>query len=138
MLYLLVIFALVLQLSITTASFRCLQCNQTSILNSQEMMYQPGEECSFKNETSTMCMATIRIDYAQNNTYVSYDGFSHESSNISTRFTTITHSMLISFDTSQLTRTLQVYCFRNESCYYDIAQVYEVRSKYNGSFLEEM
>ncbi len=130
MFYFLVIFALISQLSITTASFHCRQCNQQSILNSQEMLNPPGQGCSFKNEMSTMCMTTIRIDYEQNNTYVSFDGFSHESSNISTGFTTITHSMLISFNTSQLTRTLQVYCFRNESCYYDITQIYEVRRKY--------
>ncbi len=135
MFWLLVTFALVFQISVTTASFHCVQCAQTLSLNPSQWINIEGPECKLKNETSTMCMATLQIDYKQNNASVLFDGFSRDSLNISEGTTMITHSMQISLDTSNMKRTVQVYCLRNISCVNDIKEIYD-RGEYNTRIID--
>jgi cell division septum initiation protein DivIVA len=70
-------------------------------------------------------MATLEMDYEQNNASVLFDGFSQDSLNVSEITTIITHSMQISLDTSRMKRTIQVYCSRNRSCIAEIDQLYK-------------
>jgi len=129
MFWLLLTFAFVLQLSTATASVHCVQCAQTLTLNPLQDINKDGPQCNLQNETSQMCMATLKIDYEQNNASVLFDGFSHDSLNISEETRIITHSMQISLDTASLKRTIQVYCLRNTSCDAEISQIYRT-SKY--------
>lgn len=125
MFWLLVTCTLVLQISIATASFHCVKCARTLIFNSSESIDTPGPECALKNESSTMCMATLEMDYEQNNASVLFDGFSQDSLNVSEITTIITHSMQISLDTSKMKRTIQVYCSQNRSCIEEINRLYK-------------
>jgi hypothetical protein len=72
-----------------------------------------------------MCMATLQIDYEHTNASVFFDGFSQDLFNVSEGTRMITHSMQISLDTKIMKRTIQEYCFRNESCVHDIEHIYD-------------
>jgi hypothetical protein len=124
MFWLLAIFTFVFQLPVITASFHCVKCSQTLELNSSQSINITRPECQLKNETSTMCTAELRIDYEQNNASVLFDGLSQDSLNVSEGTVIITHNMQISFDSSRLQRTVQVYCFRNRSCIDKINEIY--------------
>jgi len=70
-------------------------------------------------------MATLQIDYEHTNASIFFDGFSQDLFNVSEGTRIITHSMQISLDTTSMKRTIQEYCFRNESCFYDIKDIYD-------------
>lgn len=118
---LLVIF--IFQLPLITASFHCMKCSQILPLHSLRQINIERPECQLKNETSTMCTATLLIDYEQNNASVVFDGLSHDVLNVSTGTVMITHNMQILFDKQTLKRTLQVYCFHNLSCIQTIKDI---------------
>ncbi|UJR23161.1 hypothetical protein I4U23_026180 [Adineta vaga] len=130
MFWLIVIFILVPQLSITIASFDCYECSQRMILNSPHPLRIPTN-CTLKNETSTTCMATLRLDFEQNNGSMILDGLSRDLLNFSDHTTIITHNMQILFDSQKLERTFQIYCFENESCINDLYRIYELSKRHN-------
>jgi len=124
MFWLLAIFTFVSQLPLIAAYFHCFKCSQTLVLNSFQSITITRPECQLKNETSTMCMAELRIDYEQNNASVLFDGLSQDLLNVSDGTVIITHNMQIFFDRPRLQRTIQVYCFRNRSCIENINEIY--------------
>ncbi|CAF1282000.1 unnamed protein product [Adineta ricciae] len=124
MVWLLVSFVLISQLSTTLASYNCRQCSQTFALNIQLGQVPVG--CPLKNGTSTICVATLRLDFAENNAAVTLDGLLQESLNDSNGTRLITHSTKMRFDTSEFERTVQVYCFSNDSCFSDISYIHDL------------
>jgi hypothetical protein len=124
MFWLPIIFALIFQSSITIASDQCIECTQTLNLTSSEMINTARPECKQQNITSTMCMATLRIDYEQNNALVSFNGSSEDSLNITIQNRIFTHNVQISFAPAKLESMLQVYCMYSSSCIRDIQHVY--------------
>ncbi|CAF1295157.1 unnamed protein product [Adineta steineri] len=80
-------------------------------------------DCPFGTENSTICMATLQMDYENNSLSVIFDGLSQDSWNVSEGTRIITHNMHISFDTPKLKRIIQVYCFDNNSCVQDIRRI---------------
>ncbi|CAF1298326.1 unnamed protein product [Adineta steineri] len=80
-------------------------------------------DCTLGTENRTICMATLQIDYERNGLSVIFDGLSQDSWNVSEGTRIITHNMEISFNTSKLKRTIQVYCFDNNSCVQDIRRI---------------
>jgi hypothetical protein len=124
MFWLLVSFALILQISITTASFHCVECAQAFTLNPVQRIDIDRLGCALKNESSDMCMAALQMDYENNNASAIFHGLAQDLSNISNRTTMITHSMQISLDTQKMKRSIQVYCSQNGSCVNFINEIY--------------
>jgi hypothetical protein len=81
-----------------------------------------------------MCMATLQMDFENNNASVLFDGFSQDSFNVLNETTMITHSMQISLDTDKMKRSIQVYCSQNISCIGLINRIYQI-SKFNRRIL---
>ena len=73
-----------------------------------------------------MCVATLQLDFVKNNASVTLDGLLQESFNESDGTRMITHSTKMRFDTPEFERTVQVYCFSNESCFSDISYIHEL------------
>lgn len=126
MFWLLVIFAVICQLSTATASLNCLECDEI-VLELSSSSNIDTTNCSSSQNLTQACQAVLSINYASDNAQVTFGG---DSDNLSQGKNMIKHNMRIMLNNKQITRTLELFCVKNDSCLLDMKKIYD-KSKYS-------
>jgi hypothetical protein len=124
---LLVIFALGFQLPTATSSLFCLNC--TLLLDAFSSDVINTTSCA-NRISSPVCVAELNIGYAPNYANVVFSGGSDDISSVLNGKNMIKHYMNIDLGSSAISRTLQLFCFNNDSCSEDMKKIYD-KSKHS-------